>query len=75
MDEEIYRISMSDGVYEVYIGFFSKMKVARQDIVGDTWFFSIENGDGTLLSFSIYDGYWQRAKAHLREIKIDSVLE
>ena len=70
---EKYRIGVFGEIEEVYISFFDGMQVLRQELIGDTWFIDIVNGDGTL-TFSIHDNYWQKVQVDLRNLRIDEVL-
>lgn len=70
---EKYRIGVFSEIEEVYISFFDGMEVLRQELIGDTWFICIVNGDGTL-TFSIHDNYWQKVQVDLRNLRIDEVL-
>ena len=70
---EKYRIGVFGEIEEVYISFFDGMEVLRQELIGDTWFICIVNGDGTL-TFSIHDNYWQKVQVDLRNLRIDEVL-
>ena len=70
---EKYRIGVFGEIEEVYISFFEGMEVLRQELIGDTWFICIVNGEDTL-TFSIHDNYWQKVHADLRNLRIDRVL-
>ena len=71
---EKYRIGVFGEIEEVYINFFEGMDVLRQELIGDTWFFTIRNGKDNL-TFSIHDNYWKKVQVDLRDVKIDGILE
>jgi len=71
---EKYRIGVFGDIEEVYINFFESMDVLRQELIGDTWFFTIRNGKDNL-TFSIHDNYWKKVQVDLRDVKIDGILE
>lgn len=71
---EKYRIGVFGEIEEVYINFFEGMDVLRQELIGDTWFFTIKNGKDNL-TFSIHDNYWKKVQVDLRDVKIDGILE
>jgi len=71
---EKYRIGVFGEIEEVYINFFESMDVLRQELIGDTWFFTIRNGKDNL-TFSIHDNYWKKVQVDLRDVKIDGILE
>lgn len=69
-----YRIGVFGDIEEVYINFFIDMVILRQELIGDTWFFTINNGDDDL-HFSIHNNYWEKVQIDLRDIKINSLLD
>lgn len=69
-----YRIGVFGEIEEVYINFFEDMVILRQELIGDTWFFTIKNGKENL-TFSIHDNYWKKVQIDLRDIKINSLLD
>lgn len=71
---EKYRIGVFGEIEEVYINFFEDMVILRQELIGDTWFFTIKNGKENL-TFSIHDNYWKKVQIDLRDIKINSLLD
>ena len=71
---EKYRIGVFGEIEEVYINFFECMDVLRQELIGDTWFFTIRNGKDNL-TFSIHDNYWKKVQVDLRDIRIGEILE
>ena len=71
---EKYRIGVFGEIEEVYINFFEGMDVLRQELIGDTWFFTIRNGKDNL-TFSVHDNYWKKVQVDLRDTKIDGILE
>lgn len=71
---EKYRIGVFGEIEEVYINFFESMDVLRQELIGDTWFFTIRNGKDNL-TFSIHDNYWKKVQVDLRDIRIGEILE
>lgn len=71
---EKYRIGVFGEIEEVYINFFEGMDVLRQELIGDTWFFTIRNGKDNL-TFSVHDNYWKKVQVDLRDVKIDGILE
>ena len=68
-----YRIGVFGEIEEVHINFFECMVVLRQELIGDTWFFTIRNGKDNL-TFSIHDNYWKKVKIDLRDSKIDFII-
>jgi hypothetical protein len=73
MERDVYRISIFGDFSEVYLEFFMNMRVMRKSLAGDTWFFTIENGDSSI-TFSIYEGTWNRVVSDMRSHRIDSVI-
>jgi hypothetical protein len=71
---EKYRIGVFGEIEEVYINFFESMNILNQELIGDTWFFTIRNGKDNL-TFSIHDNYWKKVQVDLRDTKIDGILE
>ncbi len=69
-----YRISMSSEIYEVPLSFFERMNVIRDERVGDTHFVTAGTKDGQF-TFGIYFEIYERAKADLRNLRIEVILE
>ncbi len=69
-----YRISMSSEIYEVPLSFFDGMNVVRDERIGDTHFVTAMSKDGQF-TFGIYFEIYERAKADLRNLRIDGILE
>lgn len=71
---ESYRICMASEILDVGASFFDRMKEIRNEKVGDTFFITIENGDGTL-TFSIHENEYERAKIDARDSMIEKILD
>ena len=70
---EKYIIRVFGEEMDVFINFFDGMQVLRQELIGDTWFIDIVNGDETL-TFSIHDNFWKKVQVDLRNLRIYEVL-
>ena len=68
-----YRIGVFGDIEEVYINFFEDMHILRQELISDTWFFTIKNGKENL-TFSIHENYWNKVLSDLRDNKIDFII-
>jgi hypothetical protein len=69
-----YRIGVFGEIEEVHINFFEGMDVMIEQLIGDTWFFTIRNGKDNNLTFSIHDNYWKKVQIDLRDSKIDFII-
>jgi hypothetical protein len=65
---------MSSEIYEVPLSFFDGMNVVRDERIGDTHFVTASSKDGQF-TFGIYFEIYERAKADLRNLRIDGILE
>lgn len=69
-----YRVSMSSEIYDVPLSFFEGMIMVREEKIGDVFFITRENGHDRL-TFSIHQSEYERAKADLRNLKIEEILK
>ena len=69
-----YRVSMSSEIYDVPLSFFEKMIVVREEKIGDVFFITRDNGHDNL-TFSVHQAEYERAKADLRNLKIEEILK
>lgn len=69
-----YIVGIGGEMIDVYLTFFKRMNILKEELVSDTYFIRFENGDSDM-TFSIHKKEYDRVKIDLRDDKIDSILD
>jgi len=69
-----YIIGIGSEMIDMSLSFFEKMNILREELISDTYFIRLENGDSDI-TFSIHKKEYDRVKIDLRDYKISSIIE
>lgn len=64
-------IEISGEMTLIDVNIFSKWKIREKTLIGDIYFMRTQSGD----YFSISKNYYQKYLTHLRDLRIDRVIE
>jgi hypothetical protein len=69
-----YIVGMGSEMIDVYLNFFKKMNILKEELISDTYFIRFENGDSDM-NFSIHKKEYDRVKVDLRDDKINLIID
>lgn len=68
-----YIITIGSEMIDVHLGFFENLDILKDEIISDTHFIKIKNGDSHMV-FSIHKNMYDKVKMDLRNERLNSVL-